>query len=154
MLTDKQQNCSVAIKENQVFGDWLIMQGCITHEQLDTALEDQKKNGGRLGQSIVRLNILSDGDLTEQLAEYLNFEYISLSDFSTLDKDVARSVPENIAKRFRVLAVEETPEHIVVAMSDPLNVIAIDTISVKLKRPIKIVLASETEVKVVKTAMG
>ena len=134
MLTHRQQQGSaVAIKENQLFGDWLIQQDCITAEQLDTALADQKKNGGRIGQSLVRLDFLSDGELTKQLAEYLNFDYISLADFSVLDKDVARRVPENIAKRFGVLAIEETPEHIIVAMSDPLNVIAVDTVSVKLK---------------------
>jgi type IV pilus assembly protein PilB len=147
MLTHRQQQGSaVAIKENQLFGDWLIQQECITSEQLDAALADQKKNGGRIGQSLVRLKVLSDGELTKQLAEYLDFEYVSLSDFSLLDKDVARKVSENIAKRFGVLAIEETPDHIVVAMSDPLDVIAIDTVSVKLKRPIKTVLASEKEV--------
>jgi len=148
MLTHRQQQGSaVAIKENQLFGDWLIQQDCITPEQLDTALADQKKNGGRIGQSLVRLKVLSDGDLTKQLAEYLDFDYISLADFSVLDKDVARRVPENIAKRFGVLAIEETPDHIVVAMSDPLDVIAVDTVSVKLKRPIKTVLASDRKVK-------
>ncbi len=148
MITHKQQQGSaVAIKENQLFGDWLIQQDCISPEQLDTALEDQKKNGGRIGQSMVRLKFLSDDVLTKQLAEYLDFDYISLADFSVLDKDVARRVPENIAKRFDVLAIEETQEHIIVAMSDPLNVIAIDTVSVKLKRPIKTVLVSDSEVK-------
>ncbi|OQY06973.1 MAG: hypothetical protein B6I25_02805 [Planctomycetales bacterium 4572_13] len=148
MLTHRQQQGSaVAIKENQLFGDWLIQQDCITPEQLDTALADQKKNGGRIGQSLVRLKVLSDGDLTKQLAEYLDFDYISLADFSVLDKDVARHVPENIAKRFGVLAIEETQDHIIVAMSDPLDVIAVDTVSVKLKRPVKTVLASDSEVK-------
>lgn len=137
----------MAIRENQLFGDWLIQQDRITRDQLDAALDEQKKNGGRIGQSLIRLKIFSDDALTRLLAEYLNFEYISLADFSLLDKDVARRVPENIAKRFGVVAIEETDEHIVVAMSDPLDVIAIDTVSVKLKRPIKTVLASESEVK-------
>ena len=137
----------VAIKENQLFGEWLIQQDCVTPEQLNAALEDQKINGGRIGQSLVRLGVLSDGELTRQLAEYLNFEYVSLADFSVLDKDVARRISENIAKRFGVLAIEETQEYIIVAMSDPLDVIAVDTVSVKLKRPIKTVLAADSEVR-------
>ncbi|MEN8126835.1 MAG: ATPase, T2SS/T4P/T4SS family [Planctomycetota bacterium] len=142
----QQQDSAIAIKENLLFGDWLTQQGCITAEQLQSALEDQKENGGRLGQALVRLKILPDNRLTELLAEYLEFEYISLTDFSTIDKDAARNIPENIAKRFCVLVVEEQDDSVVVAMSDPLNVIAVDTVSVKLKRPIKIVLASESEV--------
>ena len=148
MITHRQQQGSmVAIKENQLFGEWLIQQDCVTPEQLNAALEDQKINGGRIGQSLVRLGVLSDGELTRQLAEYLNFEYVSLADFSVLDKDVARRISENIAKRFGVLAIEETQEYIIVAMSDPLDVIAVDTVSVKLKRPIKTVLAADSEVR-------
>ena len=47
MLTQKeQQGSTIAIRENQLFGDWLMQQGCISHEQLDAALADQKKNEG------------------------------------------------------------------------------------------------------------
>ena len=142
----QQQGSALAVKENLLFGDWLIQRDCITEKQLQSALEDQKKNGGRLGQALVRQKTLPDNRLTMLLAEYLNFEYVSLADFSTIDKDVARSIPENIAKRFGVLAIEERDDQVVVAMSDPLNVIAVDTVSVKLKRPTQTVLASETEV--------
>ena len=140
------QGSATAIRENQLFGDWLIQQEAITVEQLDSALNEQKTNGGRIGQSLVRLKVLSDDELTRNLAEYLNFDYISLADLSVLDKDVARRIPENIAKRFGVLATEETDEYIIVAMSDPLDVIAVDTVSVKLKQPIKTVLAAENEI--------
>ncbi|MHC4772627.1 MAG: GspE/PulE family protein [Planctomycetota bacterium] len=121
LLAHKQeQGSATAIRENQLFGDWLIQQEAITVEQLDSALNEQKTN--------------------------LNFDYISLADLSVLDKDVARRIPENIAKRFGVLATEETDEYIIVAMSDPLDVIAVDTVSVKLKQPIKTVLAAENEI--------
>jgi type IV pilus assembly protein PilB len=142
----QQQGSALAVKENLLFGDWLIQRECVTEAQLQSALEDQKKNGGRLGQALVRQKALPDNRLTMLLAEYLNFEYVSLADFSTIDKDVARSIPENIAKRFGVLAIEERGDQVVVAMSDPLNVIAVDTVSVKLKRPTQTVLASESEV--------
>ncbi|MHC5162930.1 MAG: GspE/PulE family protein [Planctomycetota bacterium] len=147
LLAHKQeQGSATAIRENQLFGDWLIQQEAITVEQLDSALNEQKTNGGRIGQSLIRLKVLSDDELTRNLAEYLNFDYISLADLSVLDKDVARRIPENIAKRFGVLATEETDEYIIVAMSDPLDVIAVDTVSVKLKQPIKTVLAAENEI--------
>ena len=147
LLAHKQeQGSATAIRENQLFGDWLIQQEAITVEQLDSALNEQKTNGGRIGQSLVRLKVLSDDELTRNLAEYLNFDYISLADLSVLDKDVARRIPENIAKRFGVLATEETDEYIIVAMSDPLDVIAVDTVSVKLKQPIKTLLAAENEI--------
>ena len=142
----QQQGSAIAVKENLLFGDWMVQQNSITSEQLQAALEDQKANGGRIGQALVRMKMLTDSQLTQQLAQYLNFDYISLSDFTVINKDIARTIPENIAKRFCVLAVEEQDGHIIVAMSDPLNVIAVDTVSVKLKKPIKTVLASENQV--------
>ena len=146
MFNRAQQQTALAIKENLLFGDWLIQQGSVTEAQLRSALENQKEHGGRIGQALIRLKILSDEQVTILLAQYLEFDYISLADFSIIDKEVARSIPENIAKRFCVLAIEEQDDQVVVAMSDPLNVIAVDTVSVKLKRPIKTVLASDHQV--------
>lgn len=142
----QQQSSLTAVKENLLFGDWLIRQGCINEEQLTEALEDQKVNGGRIGQAMVRLKMLTDSQLSKQLADYLGFEFISLVDFAVIDKEIARSIPENIAKRFCVLAVEDRDGDIIVAMSDPLNVIAVDTVSVKLKKPIKTVLTPEDQI--------
>ncbi|HOK94839.1 MAG TPA: ATPase, T2SS/T4P/T4SS family [Anaerohalosphaeraceae bacterium] len=136
----------LAVKENQMFGDWLVQNGYITEQQLAAALNDQKTSGGRLGQNLVRLAYLNDEQLTQCLAAYLNLESISLSDLSVINKEVARRIPENIAKRFHSLAVDAKDDRILVAMADPLNVIAVDTVSVKLKKNIQVVLASEREI--------
>ena len=60
--------------------------------------------------------------------------------------DIARDIPENLAKRFCLVAVGKTGDRIILAMSDPLNVVAIDTITVKLQSPIKVVISSEPEI--------
>lgn len=147
MFKQKTQNTSAtAIRDNLLFGDWLIQKGCLSDEQLQAALEKQRQDGGRLGQTLVQLEYVEDMQLTHLLAEYLGLEPISLVDKEIIEKDIARCVSENIAKRFCVLAVQQEEDRIIVAMADPLNVIAIDTVSVKLKKPIKTVLASESEI--------
>ena len=147
MFNQKLQNASAtAIRDNLLFGDWLIQKGCLNEEQLQAALEKQRQEGCRLGQTLIQLEFVQDIQLTQLLADYLGLEYISLENLEVIEKDVSRCVSENIAKRFGVLAVRSEDDRIIVAMADPLNVIAMDTVSVKLKRPIKTVLASESEI--------
>ncbi|MHC4553049.1 MAG: GspE/PulE family protein [Planctomycetota bacterium] len=147
MFNQKRQDTSATLlRDNLLFGDWLIQKGCINDEQLAAALEKQQADGIRLGQALVQLEYLQDVQLIQLLSEYLGTGSISLENLEEIDKDIARCVPENIAKRFSVLAVCQEEDRVIVAMADPLNVIAIDTVSVKLKKPIKTVLASETEI--------
>jgi type IV pilus assembly protein PilB len=61
--------------------------------------------------------------------------------------EVARTLPENIAKRFCLVVIGEENDRIIVAMADPLNVIAIDTIALKMKRQIKAVISSHQEIR-------
>jgi type IV pilus assembly protein PilB len=60
---------------------------------------------------------------------------------------IARTLPENIAKRFCLAVIGERDNKLVVAMADPLNVIAIDTITLKMERQIKPVISSPQEIR-------
>lgn len=59
-------------------GDVLIQKGLITTEQLDKALEEQKKSGGLLGETMVTLGIVSEDILIDTLCEQLGIEYLDL----------------------------------------------------------------------------
>ena len=147
MLGQNTQYVSgVATKDNLLFGEWLVRKGCISEEQLQEVLKKQRAEGGRLGHIIVQQKFMKDSQMIQFLSDYLELESISLEDLTIINKEIARCVSENIAKRFGVLAIRQEDDRIVVAMSDPLNVIAIDTVSVKLKKQIKIALASEFEI--------
>jgi type IV pilus assembly protein PilB len=61
--------------------------------------------------------------------------------------NIARMLPEAIAKRFCLVAIREMENKVIVAMADPLDVVAIDTITLKIKRQIKVVISSTAEIK-------
>lgn len=128
------------------FGEWLVRKGLLSPESLSEALDEQQRSGGKLGEVLLRLKLLGDTDITAALSEYLGLERVELDNVSRLDMNVARLIPENIAKRFCAIAVGEEHDSIVVAMADPLNVIAIDTIKQKIKRPVKVVISSLQEI--------
>jgi type IV pilus assembly protein PilB len=131
------------------FGELLVSKGLLTREELEKVLDEQSKQGGRLGEILLRLEKLNHEDVTLALAEHLSMEYLRLDDTNKLNKidmDVARMLPESIAKRFCLVAISDVDDKVVVAMADPLNVVAIDTITLKMKRQIKPAISSPREI--------
>ena len=145
-MIPQQASKSSTADTNLLFGESLVSKGLLTRRGLIEALNDQRENGGRLGEVLLRLKLLKEEDVTRALAEYLSIEYVRLDDMSEIDMETARSLPENISKRFCLVAIGDSGDKIVVAMADPLNVIAIDTIALKLKRQIKTVISSPQEI--------
>ncbi len=130
------------------FGSLLVARGLITKEDLQKALDEQRDSGGRLGEVLLRLQLIDDSTLTNTLAEYLSIEHMNLEDVSRIDAQVARLLPETIAKRFCLIPIghEEEGGRLMVAMADPLDVFAVDTVMLKLQRPIKPVISSRREI--------
>jgi len=135
---------------NLPFGELLVSKGLISREELEKVLNEQSKQGGRLGEVLLRLEKLNHEDVTLALAEHLSMEYIRLGDANKMDKidmDIARILPESIAKRFCLVAIGEADDKVVVVMADPLNIIAIDTVTLKMKRQIKLAISSPREIR-------
>ncbi|HEX7343220.1 MAG TPA: ATPase, T2SS/T4P/T4SS family [bacterium] len=132
-----------------LFGELLVSKGLLTREQLLDVLNRQRDQGGRLGEVLLQLKMLDDKEITAALAEHFSMEYIHFDDSNQtekIDRDIARTLPESIAKRFCLVVVAEEDYHLVVAMADPLNVVAIDTVTLKLKRPIRPAISSHREI--------
>ena len=133
-----------------LFGELLVSKGMLSRDELQEVLDIQREQGGRFGEVLLQLKKLDDKDVTAALAEHFSMEYIHFDDANKLDKinmDIARMLPESIAKRFCLVAVEEDDNNnIVIVMADPLNVVAIDTVTLKLKRKIKPAISSAREI--------
>ena len=135
------------MRPDALFGESLVLKGLLSRRELIEALHEQSGQGGRLGEVLVRLKMLNDEDVTHALAEHLSMEYVRLDDVTKIDMKTARVLPEGISKRFCLVAIGETDNKVVVAMADPLNVIAIDTITLKIKRQLKVVISSSKEIR-------
>jgi len=129
------------------FGEFLASKGLLTTQKLGEALKEQRAHGGRLGEVLLRLKMLNEEDIAFSLAEYLSLEYCSIDNVSGIDMNIARLLPESVATRFCLVAIGEVDNKVIVAMADPLDVVAIDTITLKIKRQIKVVLASPREIR-------
>jgi len=135
------------LETDHLFGELLVSKGLLSHRELTEALNEQRRQGGRLGEVLLQLKMLKDEDVTRALAEHLSLDYVRFDDLDKIDMKIARMVPEAIAKRFSLVAIAEIDNKILIAMADPLNVIAIDTITLKIKRHVKVVISSTKQIR-------
>lgn len=110
---------------NAKLGQLLIDSGIITDRQLEDALALQGKDGGRLGYHLVNINAISEQDLNQYLARQQSIESIDL-DTTEIDPEVLALIPSEIAWRYEVIPIERDGRTLVVAMTDPHNLFAID----------------------------
>ncbi len=125
-------------------GKLLLDSHIITQEQLDTAIEQQRQTGQRLGQVLVDLHFIEESKLLDLLAHQLNMPLIDLKNFP-INPDVVTYLPEFYARHFRALVLKKENDEFLVGMVDPQDIIATDELSRLLKLPIKIALISEED---------
>ncbi len=128
-------------------GDLLVAAGAITEEELQQALAMQKEKGTRLGRTLLESGLISQELLIATLTQQLGVEFIDLKGVK-LDDDILALVPEDVIMKYRVLPIgfdEYNPNILKVAMSDPMDIIAIDDISIITGAQIEAMLAMEDD---------
>lgn len=132
--------------ERYELGQLLLIKGVITPQQLEEALAQQKNTRKFLGEILVEHGFVSKEVLLEALTEQKKADFIQLSKVKGIKTDIVRLIPEAIARRFGVLAISLSDDVLVVAMKDPTDIVAIDTIKRMTGKKIKVVRAEEKEI--------
>ena len=126
-------------------GEILVDEGLISAEQLAAANQEQERLGRSLGRVLIEMGMLNEPDLVAALARQVGLEYIDLSDFQ-IDPTAVSLLPEQVARRYRALPIGFENSHLVVAMSDPANVFAMDDIRTITGMEVKPVVATVADV--------
>lgn len=123
-------------------GDLLAQQKLITTEQLQFALEQQKRGGRKLGRVLVDNAFVTEDQISEALAKQLNIPFINLK-YYNVNLEIVRRLPENQARRFRAIALEDRNGALLIGMTDPTDLFAYDEISRILRRDIDLAVVTE-----------
>jgi len=107
-------------------GQMLVNEKVLTSDQLNQALERQRKTRERLGQILIDMKLIDEDMLLKYLGAQFRKEPITRQDLASLDADVVRIVPEDVARQYGVIAAQRSGRRLVVATADPLNVVALD----------------------------
>ncbi len=129
-------------------GDYLVEQGLITQEQLEKVLEAQREAQGtkRFGDVIVELGFLSETKFTQALAGKLKVADVDLSTVD-IDEEAVRKVPEALALKHTVIAINIQGRRLTVATDDPINFNILEDIKVSTGMDTVPVLATKTAIK-------
>jgi type IV pilus assembly protein PilB len=127
---------------NKDIGELLIDGGFITERQLAKARSKMASSSEPLQKILVQLGFVSEKDITEVIGKQMGVDFVDLEN-TDLEPEMARSIPEHLAQRYKVIPVAQKDNRLTLAMVDPLNVLAIDDIRLITGFDIEPVIATE-----------
>jgi type IV pilus assembly protein PilB len=122
--------------------DKLVADGLIPAAKLDEAREKAIKSKTPLFSQLVADKLISDEQLTKTIAGINKVPYVNLVD-AQIDQNVLALLSQEVAERYMAVPLGEMQRRLVVAMLDADNVQAVDFLSNKIGRPLKVYAASE-----------
>jgi type IV pilus assembly protein PilB len=126
-------------------GDILLDGGLVTQQQLTEAYEEHQRAGRALGRVLVEKGVLTESQLVAALAQQIGLKFVDLGDFP-VDGAAIASVPPSVCRRYNALPIAYEDGRLLVAMSDPANVFAIDDIRSITGADVKPVVATKSDV--------
>ncbi|HPP11643.1 MAG TPA: ATPase, T2SS/T4P/T4SS family [bacterium] len=132
--------------ERYELGQLLLNKGVISRDQLEHALIEQQQTKKFLGEILLEKGYVTREQLVAALTEQTAADEIHLSKFQGIKPEVVRLIPENIARRYNLIAVAKTEELLTVAMSDPADIVAIDAVKRLTGCRLRVVRAEEKEI--------
>jgi type IV pilus assembly protein PilB len=134
------------IMEKRRLGDLLVESRKIAPEQLKKVLIKQQGSGKRLGELLIEDGILSEEDILEVLEQQLCINRVYL-DREEIEQKFVQAIPESISKKYNLVAFGMEDNKLKVAMSDPLNIFAVDDVKISSGFDVKIYIASTKDIK-------
>jgi len=134
-------------QEYDLIGNLLTKSNLITKGQLEEAYRKHKHTGERLGDILLNMGLISEEDLLKTLAGQIHIEYVDREGLNNAaQSSCAHLIPESMARKYLALPLSVDENLIVIAMSDPFDLMAIDNIQKVTHREIKPVIASKRDI--------
>ena len=130
------------MKARKKLGEILVEGGLLTQEQLEKALPYQKKSNLKLGQFLVREGIVSESQIVDLVSSQLKLEKYRPDRF-TVDVELAQLLSAEIAHKCQAAPLKKSGMLLTVAMTDPLDINALDTIEVHTNYEVEAVICTE-----------
>ena len=112
----------------QKIGEILLAYNVVTDEQLKHSLSDQRENHGRLGDILVTNGYAVEEDIYRALSNQLGVEFFDNDTILGAKEEVVRLIPEDFALEHVLIAVQQTDSTVRVAMSEPDDIVALDSL--------------------------
>ena len=145
-IAKEKLEAALAKQQGSKLGEILINAKAINFEQLQRALDIQKAELRSLGDVLIELDYITQEKLLEAQAKQYNLERVNLSQYN-IDPDAFSKVPTEVLKHYHVMPIDIKDGFLVVATSDPEDILAISDLRFISGMHIKLVLSSKKEIK-------
>ena len=135
----------MALAEKKRLGDILVNSGKITSEQLQEALKAQKALGKKLGEVLVSSGVISDDEIVDCIKKQTGIESINLNTI-IFDKKVFNFVSEKLCNKYMLIPFGFENNRIKVAFADPLNIFAIDDVTISSNFEVQSFIANKEDI--------
>ena len=135
-------------------GEILSARGVVTQKQIAEILARPDSRGKRTGELLVAEGLITEVLLAQALAEQRDLRYLDLTDFR-INPKFFEKIPVELMQRYQFVPVEDTDGGgIVVAMTDPNNIPAIDELEMILNRPVDVCVSTSSSIQAVLKRSG
>jgi type IV pilus assembly protein PilB len=125
-------------------GSVLVRAGLVTEGELDGALRHAGQ--ASLAQALVDARITSGVRIAQAIAEDAGLDYIDMS-LCEIDMTAATAIAPELARRYDLLPISREGDLLIVAMSDPSNIVALDDLRILTGCEIRPVVAAEADLR-------
>jgi type II secretory ATPase GspE/PulE/Tfp pilus assembly ATPase PilB-like protein len=115
----------MAVPKKKRLGELLRERKRISFEALETALDDQQKGAGLLGEVLLQRSACSKEDVVSALEEITHFRYVDAR-FATVERELIKLIPRSAAERYCILPLAQEGKRIVAVMAEPQNLHQLD----------------------------
>ncbi len=117
------------MRSKKKLGEILVKGNLITEEQLKQALADQKKAGMKLGQYLIHKGIVKEMDIVTLISDQLSIEKYRPNKYP-INTTLADVISKEVAEKYQLAPLQKTGRLLKIAMTDPMDIKALDTIEV------------------------
>ncbi len=125
-------------------GEMLLEGGLLSEEQLERAIVDQKRTNLKLGQFLVREGVVNSAQIVEQISKQLKMKRYR-PDKYPLNMELVKEIPADMAQKYQVVPLQKSRYLLTVAMTDPMDINALDVIEVHTNMEVETVICTDQE---------
>ena len=135
-----------AVLNEKGLGDILLREKIVDPEILDKAKREVERRGGRLTGTLAKLGLVEETKLVDFMSRHYGVPSVSLGE-AAVDPTVIELIPREVCERHCLLPIRQQGSSLIVAMSDPSNIYAIDDVKFLTGLSVEVVCAADTEIR-------
>lgn len=136
----------MAVQEQRL-GELLLRSQIVTNAQLEQARAEQRRAGGRLSGQLTKLGFVREQDMTSFLSRQFGVPSVRLEDIGEISEDVLKCINRDIAIKHTCIPINRSGMQLIVVMSDPTDMFAIDDLKFLTGYNIEVVVAGEQSIR-------